>query len=1299
MSHPLHVLLIEDNPGDARLVMEELQSITSKAQICLRWVTHLRQALEYLEANPVQAILVDLSLPDSHGLETLKSVVNYAPQMPVVVMTGLADEETVMKALQAGAQDYLIKGQVDGRILIRVIQYAIQRKRVEQQLADAREFTERIVSSSPVGIFTYKLSGECLSVNAAAAQMVGGTIEQLKSQNFHQIESWRQSGLYALAIQALNTENPIVGDVHVTTTFGRDAWYTAQFVKFRSAGEELLLLIFSDITERKLAEKVLQEREALLDKTQAISHIGSWELDLVNNRMTWSDEVHRIFGVGVLEFKGTYEAFLNVIHPDDRSMVDDTYSASLRKGLYTYDVEFRIIRPTNGEIRFVHAKANHIHDEAGKIIRSVGMVQDITERRQSEAALAASERRFRAWIEESSDIVTVLDINGIIQYESPSVTRLLGYEPLELIGENAVNFVHPEDQDKVIAAFVKNLHDPDTATSAEFRFRHKDGSWRFLEGTGRAYEDEHGDVVGLVHSRDISERKRVETEVAALQRRFQALIENAPDGIALLNLNGKLSQVTPSSGQILGYTVDESLSQDPALLTHPDDLPALLSLLADLMQNPSKVVRTEYRFRHQDGSWRWLESTISNLLAEPSVGAIVFNYRDTTERKKAEEALANSERRFRALIENGLDYISLLDVEGKLLWESPSNVRMLDYEPNEFIGRNIFELVHVEDRKRVQNQFAELFRQPGSQIRSEFRIQNSKGIWLWLEAIATNLLHVVSVAAIVVNYRDITGRKQAEKYIRHQASILEHVSDAIVASDMDSRMTSWNPAAEEIYGWRAEEVIGRPVNDVLQTQFNEHSTRDQVFQQFVADGLWRGEVTQKRKDGKEITILSSVSLVRDEAGAPAAMVAINRDITARKRAEEGLQALNAELEQRVLERTAELNRSNRELERANRTKDEFLANMSHELRTPLNSILGLTETLLEQRRGLLNEHQEKSLHLIQSSGRHLLDLINDILDLSKIEAGKFDFYPETVGINEITQASLAFVKNLALKKSIKLSYQIDPIVSKIYVDARRVKQILVNLLTNAVKFTPEQGQVSLQVLARADEHLIQFAVIDNGIGIAQKDLVRLFQPFEQVDSQLNRQFEGTGLGLALVKKLTDLHGGSVQVESEVGRGSCFTINLPWRKESGVQQKQAELIESLSERAPSQLSFTASEQIVDRGCILLAEDNMSNILTIGEYLETHGYHVIVAHDGVEALEKAQENNPDLVLMDIQMPGMDGLETTRRLRMDARFANTPIIALTALAMPGDRERCLQAGANEYMTKPVSLKRLRTTIQEQL
>ena len=391
--------------------------------------------------------------------------------------------------------------------------------------------------------------------------------------------------------------------------------------------------------------------------------------------------------------------------------------------------------------------------------------------------------------------------------------------------------------------------------------------------------------------------------------------------------------------------------------------------------------------------------------------------------------------------------------------------------------------------------------------------------------------------------------------------------------------------------------------------------------------------------------------------------------------------------------TTALSRANAELMKALQTKDEFLANMSHELRTPLTSILGVAEILEIGLRGELNEQQRNSVQTIQESGEHLLALINDILDLSKIEAGKLEIEPDLVVVEDVCQASISLIKGMAHSKNLNLIYKNPDPQLTIWADSRRVKQIIVNLLSNAVKFTPAGGQINLDVDLDRELGRVNFVVRDSGIGISQEDIGKLFQPFTQLDSRLTRQYEGSGLGLALVRRLVELHQGDVFVESEgiSGKGSQFTVWLPWEEHLvSKSTSPTGVSESVSpDREVSDLDQNA--MIENQAVVLLAEDNEENALTLREYLLTFGYQVIHARDGKEALEKAKLFSPDFILMDVQMPLMDGLEAMRCLRQDARFVKTPILALTALAMPGDRERCLEAGADDYITKPVKMKDL--------
>jgi len=456
------------------------------------------------------------------------------------------------------------------------------------------------------------------------------------------------------------------------------------------------------------------------------------------------------------------------------------------------------------------------------------------------------------------------------------------------------------------------------------------------------------------------------------------------------------------------------------------------------------------------------------------------------------------------------------------------------------------------------------------------------------------------------------------------------------------------------------------------------------------------EYRMVRADGEIIWVRDSGRVV--DFGNGKMIYGVVSDITDRKNAEQALEEERALLAERVAERTSELSAANAKLARAARLKDEFLANMSHELRTPLNAILGMAEVLQSGVYGELNAEQKNAAHHIEESGTHLLALITDILDLSKIGAEKLELDITPVYIDYVCEASLRMIQQVAKKKQIKVTSRFDERVKTIRADQRRLKQILVNLLSNAVKFTPEGGQVGLYVQGDTEHEVVRFIVWDTGIGIAEEDFSQLFKPFVQLDSKLSRQHEGSGLGLSLVARLAEMHGGGISVESEPGEGSRFTVSLPWQEEPDAEDGAAPAnYPPLSEISAE--NSAAGIAAANPQTVLLAEDNEANVITLTEFLKGLDYRVLVARNGNEAVLRAIEERPDIILMDIQMPGIDGLEATRQIRAADGAADLPIIALTALAMPGDRERCLAAGANDYLSKPVSLRKLVAAISAQL
>ena len=393
-----------------------------------------------------------------------------------------------------------------------------------------------------------------------------------------------------------------------------------------------------------------------------------------------------------------------------------------------------------------------------------------------------------------------------------------------------------------------------------------------------------------------------------------------------------------------------------------------------------------------------------------------------------------------------------------------------------------------------------------------------------------------------------------------------------------------------------------------------------------------------------------------------------------------LQARIDELTAQLAAREAQLasaQAANAELERAARDKDDLLATMGHELRTPLNAMLSLSRVLQEQLGQVLTERQQQSFQVIDASGQHLLELINDILDLSKLQAGKMMLKMEPVDVETLCTTSLDIVRQFAEQKHLQLSLRIDPRVSTIQVDRLRVKQVLVNLLSNAVKFTPEYGAVGIDVVSDSEHSRVRLTVWDTGIGIDADDLSRLFRPFVQLERADHPPQPGTGLGLALSQRLARQHGGDLTVTSTPGAGSRFTLELPWGSADATQPGEPQ-----APRAASR----AGER---RRLILLAEDNEANIFAISEYLELYGIPVVVARTGPEALEAARTQQPGLILMDINLPRLDGLEVIRRIRSGEGNGDLPIAIITALS--ADNERVRAAGADHYLGKPIDLDKL--------
>ncbi len=790
------------------------------------------------------------------------------------------------------------------------------------------------------------------------------------------------------------------------------------------------------------------------------------------------------------------------------------------------------------------------------------------------------------------------------------------------------------------------------------------------------------------------------------------------------------------------------------------------------------------------------------------VGLFALVLRDSRLRARTLEDLARSESSLAVTLQSIGDGVLATDVQGQVTRLNAVAERLTGWTQTEACGRPVADVFRIINESTREAAFL-----PVSDTLAKGTIHGLANHTVLIardgsecpiaDSCAPIRDRTQQVVGAVLVFRDVTAEREAavalgqsERQLRAAVAantlIMRNSLDVICTIDGAGQFVFVSDASAAVWGYTPDEMVGRLFMDFVHP--DDHA-KTAAASAAITGGQAARDFSNRylRKDGSVVPILWTATW------SPEAKLnfCVARDISDRTAADALLQTSEDRFR-----------RANEQLEIASRHKDEFLANMSHELRTPLNAILGLSEALLEQLAGPLTPRQEKSVTTIASSGTHLLSLINDILDLSKVEAGKLDLFVEPIAVHTFCQSCLAFIRSQAMEKAINVTFDDADAPTEIHADPKRLKQIVVNLLTNAVKFTEQGGRVSLEVRSSPEINGVCFAVRDTGIGIAPADQSKLFKSFSQVDSGLSRAQDGTGLGLALVARLTELHGGSVSVISAPGEGSEFTVTLPLPQATAeidappdrghvktaliVEDDAlagAQLVRYLSELAIDSRVHPSGERVVEvaqreqpdvilldlqlpgesgwmvlarlrahadtahipvvvvsvmdertrslalgaiehftkpvtrpqlatffqraiaptggatrdtpqrsgprNPVVLLAEDNAANVVTIGGYLEDHGFVVHHAANGVQAIARTLLDRPDVILMDIQMPVMDGLTAIREIRKDESVRHIPIVALTALAMGGDRERCLAAGANEYMTKPVSMRALAAVV----
>ena len=645
-----------------------------------------------------------------------------------------------------------------------------------------------------------------------------------------------------------------------------------------------------------------------------------------------------------------------------------------------------------------------------------------------------------------------------------------------------------------------------------------------------------------------------------------------------------------------------------------------------------------------------------------------------TEQQQADETLQEERNFVSAVIDTAGALVVVLDLQGRIIRFNRACEQTTGYSFDEVRGRHFWDLFLIEEEMEPVKSVFEHLKEgnfPNEYENYWVTRDGSRRLIAWSN---TALLDNEGLVEYIISTGiDITRRRQAEEALRESEERFRRLSDAtfegIVINDK-GKILDVNQTFATMFGYDMSELIGMSVLKLMTPEFRDVTLRNILsgFEQpYESVGL--------RKDGTTFPI--EIRAKATQYHGRMVRIGAIRDVTARKQAEEALQKAHDELELRVQERTRELEVTSERLRKANRAKSEFLANMSHELRTPLNAIIGFSEVLRDGLCGELNQEQLESVLDIHASGEDLLQMINDILDLSKIEAGKMEFQLDIFPFDDILQSIQSVLGNMIEKKGQYLTASVPDDLPHIYADKTRFKQILYNLLSNAVKFTTEGG--SIAVTASYDDNQFLFEVEDTGVGIRKEDMENLFKEFVQIDSSYSRQHEGTGLGLALTKKLVQMHRGRIWAESEYGKGSKFSFALP----RILSQKPGEEDAKLKERM-ERLNL----QEPDRKTILVVEDNTQVAHLISLYLREAGYNVEIAFDGEEAIQKAISLKPFAITLDIILPKKDGWQVIQALKSHSASADIPVIILTVL---DDYDLACAMDVLSYIVKPVDKEQL--------
>ncbi len=1061
------------------------------------------------------------------------------------------------------------------------------------------------------------------------------------------------------------------------------------------------------------SELSLKRRLAHFERAQRHARIGSFEHDLRTGQTFWSDEMYRLLGFEPGEVSPSLDHFLNLLIKESRARFLRKMRISAVTGR-PFRIEIRYVLKSDSP-RVAHIRAEFEADESGAMSIVSGTFQDVTRRRNTENALRLSEARYRSIFDHALEGISQTTTSGAFLSANASMASILGFDgPEELMARiddiDRELYVDPEDRER----YLDLLHEHGSIRGFQTRMRRKDGSVIWVSLNASLIRDAAtGEPCLLGTMDDISRRKRFELALMESEKRFQNLLQRINFIAVTLDLDDRIAFANPFLQRLTGWSGAELLGRNWFETLVPSDqgvaMRSVLQAASDTAQAAPSELDAEILTREGRRLLiRW--NTVTETDIQGQVTGVTCMGVDITAIRKAGDTLARSallhsmRLRIHEAAHSTPDFSALMRSVHEILCEAIDAKNLITAILN--TDRNSLEFpywidettdvaaaapyidnVDDPDNRRLT---LELMRGNIPNILSggEMRALAAAGKIIVVGGIPQSWMGVpLTVRGTGIGALIVQNYATSKQYTRHDLDILLEVSEQIALAIERQRHDEFSQTAEEIirdipaglFIYKHHEPDNLVLENANPVALRLIDRRLPEARGMLFTDLWpRGTMLETYLNclRTKVRFSCDAHYYEDERikgyfrlhafALPGDKLAVAfDDVTERQ------------LTQQALIRAKEA------AESANRAKSEFLANISHEVRTPLNGIMGMLQLCLQSEAPPeLSEYLRTALE----SSRNLLRVLNDVLDFTKVDAGKMELLERAFDLDELLGQAVNFFKALAMDKRIRLHLEKPPVLGRFVGDEGRLRQILFNLMGNALKFT-DAGQVTLEAwpVGRTNGHeRLLFAVRDQGIGIPPEKLDYIFESFTQVDGSYSRRYQGTGLGLPIVRRLVHLMGGNISVESVENEGTTIFFVLPLLRSEAMPARKAETAVPAGEFRPLH--------------VLLVEDDVVNMTMARRMLEKMGHSVVCARTGLEALDCLQVPGIDIVLMDIQMPDMDGMEATGIVRTDARFApyaRVPIIALTAHAMNGDEERFLSSGMDAYLSKPFDHTRLQALL----